>query len=71
MGLTTYFDNHGSPDMQKLAIDLLQGQTPKAPYTLDDMAQDSISLLLALRIKKAHVCGTSLGTMITKAMAID
>lgn len=41
------------------------------PYTLTDMAQDGISVLDALQIKKAHVVGASMGGMIAQQMAIS
>ena len=40
------------------------------PYTFDDMADDSVGLLDALGIEKAHILGTSLGGMIAQTIAI-
>lgn len=70
-GLTSHFDQEGVPDMQQLVVDLMRGQKPTVPYTLDDMANDAVELLSVLGIRKAHVCGTSLGGMIVQAMAIN
>ena len=70
-GLTTHFDHEDVPDMQQLVLDLVKGKKPTVPYTLDDMANDAIGLLSGLGIRKAHVCGTSLGGMIVQAMAIN
>ena len=39
-------------------------------YTLDDMADDAKGLLDALKIGKAHICGTSMGGMIAQTLAI-
>ncbi|MEJ2132965.1 MAG: alpha/beta hydrolase, partial [Gammaproteobacteria bacterium] len=46
------------------------GERPKAPYTLDDMADDGVGLLDFLGIDQAHICGASMGGMIVQAMAI-
>lgn len=41
------------------------------PYTLEDMAKDSIELLDFLQIKQAHIIGVSMGGMIAQHIAID
>ena len=41
------------------------------PYSLDDMAIDSVELLKALGIDKAHVIGASMGGAIAQRMAIS
>jgi pimeloyl-ACP methyl ester carboxylesterase len=41
-----------------------------APYKLSDMAADTVALLDALQIRKAHVVGASMGGMIAQEMAI-
>jgi pimeloyl-ACP methyl ester carboxylesterase len=40
------------------------------PYSLDDMATDSVELLTALGIDKAHVIGASMGGAIAQRIAI-
>ncbi|MDD9893078.1 MAG: alpha/beta hydrolase, partial [Gammaproteobacteria bacterium] len=39
------------------------------PYTLQDMANDTVGLMDALSIKKAHVVGASMGGMIAQLVA--
>lgn len=68
-GLSTLFSNHATLDFESLAQTLMSGKLPDLPYTLDDMAADTIGLLNALGIKKAHVVGRSMGGMIAQLMA--
>ena len=41
-----------------------------APYTLEDMAADTIGLMDALNIENAHIIGWSMGGMIAQIVAI-
>ena len=43
----------------------------KPPYTLSHMATDTIGLMDALKISKAHIVGVSMGGMIAQACAIE
>jgi pimeloyl-ACP methyl ester carboxylesterase len=68
-GLSTHYTNHATLDFESLAQTLLSGKLPELPYTLDTMADDTIGLLDALGIKKAHVVGRSMGGMIAQLVA--
>ncbi len=43
----------------------------RQPYTLEDMAKDTVGLLDALNIKQAHIVGASMGGMIAQRIAIS
>ncbi|KAA8787724.1 pimeloyl-ACP methyl ester carboxylesterase [Paenibacillus sp. 4624] len=68
-GLSTHFSNHATLDFEALANTLMSGKLPDLPYTLDDMADDTIGLLDALGISKAHIVGRSMGGMIAQLVA--
>jgi len=42
----------------------------EAPYRLRDMAEDTVALMDALRIRSAHIVGASMGGMIAQEIAI-
>ncbi len=66
IGLSTQLDSLGLPDL----MGFFQGRRPPNPlYTLADMAADSIALLDALQIDKAHIVGASMGGMIAQLLA--
>jgi pimeloyl-ACP methyl ester carboxylesterase len=70
VGLSTRFEAAGVPNLVEVFGRILQGEKIKAPYTLDDMADDGVSLLDALGVRKAHICGMSMGGMIAQTIAI-
>ena len=55
------------PDLARVMAGL---ESLKAPYTLDDMARDTVGLMDALGLSKAHLVGASMGGMIAQLVAI-
>ncbi len=70
-GLSTKFHSAGVPDLQEILTTLMMGLAPKIAYTMDDMARDTVGILDALSIKKAHICGMSMGGMIAQSVAVN
>jgi len=69
IGLSTYFDDRGVPNMVWQFIKARIGLRVRAPYDLNDMAADTVGLLDVLQIDKAHIIGASMGGMIAQQVA--
>jgi pimeloyl-ACP methyl ester carboxylesterase len=66
VGLSTRFNEAGVPNI----LALMQGEAIQTPYSLGDMADDTVGLLDALEIDSAHVVGVSMGGMIAQMITI-
>jgi pimeloyl-ACP methyl ester carboxylesterase len=66
-GLSSGLDHLGTPDLDAL----FAGRIEAAPYLLADFARDTVGLLDALVIDRAHLVGASMGGMIVQQAAID
>ncbi len=71
VGLSTKLDDAGIPNIWEVITARQEGRAIKVPYRLSDMAADTVGLMDALKIKKAHICGLSMGGMIAQTLAIE
>jgi pimeloyl-ACP methyl ester carboxylesterase len=60
-----------APDTTAVAAALQRGEMPALPYTLEDMAEDTVELIAALGYDRVHIVGESMGGMIGQIMAIN
>ncbi|MFX0212115.1 MAG: alpha/beta fold hydrolase [Candidatus Hodarchaeota archaeon] len=70
IGLSTKFEEAGVPNLMELMQSVFKGKSVDVPYTLVDMAKDTVGLMEALNINSAHLVGASMGGMIAQTVAI-
>ncbi len=70
IGKSTHLTALGVPNTMALMAKAAIGFKPKVPYTLRDMALDTVGLIDALGLPRAHVAGASMGGGIAQEMAI-
>jgi pimeloyl-ACP methyl ester carboxylesterase len=70
IGKSTWLKDLPSPGIMAFLSNSLFGRTLNAPYLLNDMADDTLALMDALGIQKAHLVGASMGGMIAQCVAL-
>ncbi|RSZ45881.1 MULTISPECIES: alpha/beta hydrolase [unclassified Variovorax] len=70
IGLSQGFDHAGTGNIVWETIRHRLGLKVRSAYTLQDMALDSLGVLDALGIEKAHIVGASMGGMIAQRIAV-
>lgn len=69
IGLSQGFDVAGTRNLVWQSLRYRLGLPVRCAYTVQDMADDALGVLDALRIQRAHVIGASMGGMIAQRMA--
>lgn len=71
IGLSQHLDDLGRPFMVGSYLRYRLRLPVRAPYTLQDMALDTLGVMDALGVARAHVVGVSMGAMVAQRVALQ
>ncbi len=71
IGQSTKLTHLGVPNTMALMGEIALGRKLTVPYTLKDMATDTVGLLDQLGLDRAHIVGASMGGMVGQELAIN
>lgn len=70
IGLSTRLSDAGLPDVRRNVLRALVGRPVDAPYTLSDMAADTLAVFDHFALDRPTVVGASMGGMIVQRLAL-
>jgi len=70
IGKSTWLKDYPVPNVWDFIGNSLFNKKVDAPYLLNDMADDTLGLMDALNVHKAHIVGASMGGMIAQCIAL-
>ena len=71
VGLSTKIEGAPPVALGTALASVMAGKPVEAPYRLEDMAADTIGLMDALGLRRAHLVGASMGGMIAQILAAE